>query len=135
MRLLLILTVLSGILNGEYNAATLSVEEQDSILNDGMSATASLNDGMMRCTRYRLEKENEEKIYRHSYVADWYIVDTMRNTRKQLGEGIQNTEYRVQTGLHRVRDAQMSPNGRYVAFAIGNNLYIHKCDFGTEVAV
>ena len=135
MRLLLILTVLNGILNGEYNAATLSVEEQDSILNDGMSATASLNDGMMRCTRYRLEKENEEKIYRHSYVADWYIVDTMRNTRKQLGEGIQNTEYRVQTGLHRVRDAQMSPNGRYVAFAIGNNLYIHKCDFGTEVAV
>ena len=29
----------------------------------------------------------------------------------------------------------MSPNGRYVAFAKGNNLYVHKLDFGTEVAV
>ena len=127
MKLLLILTVLSGILSGEYNAQILSVAEQDSILN--------VRSDNVQCTRYRLEKENEEKIYRHSYVADWYIVDTMRNNRRKLGEGIQNTEYRVQTGLHRVRDAQMSPNGRYVAFAIDNNLYIHKCDFGTEVAV
>ena len=29
----------------------------------------------------------------------------------------------------------MSPNGRYVAYAKDNNLYIHKLDFGTEVAV
>jgi dipeptidyl-peptidase-4 len=55
-------------------------------------------------------------------VADYYIIDTMRHTRKQLGEG-------------KVRDAVMSPNGRYVAFAKDNNLYIHKLDFGTEVAV
>ena len=124
MRLLLIIaTVLTGILNGDYTAATLSVAEQDSILNSTEAAG-----------RYRLEKENEEKIFRHSTVADWYVIDTMRHTRKQLGEGIQNTEHRTQTGL-RVRDAVMSPNGRYVAFAIGNNLYVHKCDFGTEVAV
>lgn len=119
--LAIILSVLTGILGGEYNAQTLSVAEQDSILNDRMCATASLNDGMMK-SRYRLEKENEQKIFRHSEVAEWYIVDTMRHTRKRLGEGL-------------VRDAVMSPNGRYVAFAKGNNLYVHKLDFGTEVAV
>ena len=113
MRLVVvILSVLTGILGGEYNAKPLSVAEQDSILN-GVEATG----------RYRLEYENEEQIFRHSSVADWYVVDTMKHTRKSLGKG------------ERVRDAVMSPNGRYVAFAIDNNLYIHKCDFGTEVAV
>ena len=121
MRLLLILTLLSGILSGEYNAATLSVAEQDSILN----SQCTIQNAQL-CGRYRLEKENETKIFRHSYVADWYIVDTMRHTRKQLGAG---------KNAGKVRDAKMSPNGRYIAFAIDNNLYIHKLDFGTEVAV
>ena len=108
--LLIILGVLTGILSGEYKANTLSEVEQDSIL------------GVQTTGRYRLESENEEAIFRHSSVADYYIIDTMRHTRKQLGEG-------------KVRDAVMSPNGRYVAFAKDNNLYIHKLDFGTEVAV
>ena len=119
--LLIILSVLSGILGGEYNAKTLSTVEQDSILN--------VQRDDVQCTRYRLEKENAQKIFRHSEVADWYIVDTLRRTRKQLGVGVSGL------GNERVRDAQMSPNGRYVAFAKGNNLYIHKLDFGTEVAV
>lgn len=124
MKLLaIILSVLTGILAGDYNPKTLSVAEQDSILNDGMSA--SLNDEMV-CTRYRLEKENEEKLFRHSEIADWFVVDTLRHTRKQLGAGL---------NLGKVRDAQLSPNGRYVAFAKDNNLYVHKLDFGTEVAV
>lgn len=108
--LLIILSLLTGILSGEYKANTLSEAEQDSIL------------GVQTTGRYRLESENEEAIFRHSSVADYYIIDTMRHTRKQLGEG-------------KVRDAVMSPNGRYVAFAKDNNLYIHKLDFGTEVAV
>ena len=108
--LLIILGVLTGILSGEYKANTLSEAEQDSIL------------GVQTTGRYRLESENQEAIFRHSSVADYYIIDTMRHTRKQLGEG-------------KVRDAVMSPNGRYVAFAKDNNLYIHKLDFGTEVAV
>ena len=108
--LLIILSVLTGILSGEYKANTLSEAEQDSIL------------GVQTTGRYRLESENQEAIFRHSSVADYYIIDTMRHTRKQLGEG-------------KVRDAVMSPNGRYLAFAKDNNLYIHKLDFGTEVAV
>lgn len=122
MRLLLILSVLSGILSGEYNAKTLSSAEQDSILTALCPVVEE--DGVS--TRYRLEKENEEQLFRHSQVADWYVFDTQKNKRKALGEGLQ---------LGRVRDAKMSPNGRYVAFAKDNNLYIHKLDFGTEVAV
>ena len=123
--LLILLTVLQGILAGDYNPKTLSAAEQDSILNEGMSATASVNDGQMKF-RYRLECENEERIFRHSRLAEWYVVDTMRHTRKKIGAGM---------GFDQVRDAVMSPNGRYVAFAKDNNLYIHKLDFGTEVAV
>ena len=116
--LLFILSVLPAILAGDYNAKTLSVAEQDSVLN--------VQSAEGQCTRYRLESENEERLFRHSRVADWYVIDTMRHTRKQLGAGL---------NLGKVRDAVMSPNGRYVAFAKDNNLYIHKLDFGTEVAV
>lgn len=116
--LLIFLTVLQGILAGDYNPKTLSAAEQDSIL--------SIGDQTAPAGRYRLECENEERIFRHSRLADWYVVDTMRHTRKKVGAGM---------GFERVRDAVMSPNGRYVAFAKENNLYIHKLDFGTEVAV
>ena len=113
--LLFIASVLPAILAGDFNPKTLSFAEQDSILN-----------GQGDVRRYRLESENEERIFRRSSVADWYIVDTQKNNRKRLGEGM---------NLGKVRDAVMSPNGRYVAFAKDNNLYIHKLDFGTEVAV
>ena len=116
--ILFIVSVLPAILAGDYNAKTLSVAEQDSILN--------VQSVEGQCTRYRLESENEERLFRHSRVADWFVIDTMRHTRKQLGAGL---------NLGKVRDAVMSPNGRYVVFAKENNLYIHKLDFGTEVAV
>mgnify|MGYP003302894634 FL=1 len=108
-------SVLQPILSGDFAPLTLSVQEQDSILN-----TAS------EPGRYALEYENAEHLFRHSFVADWYIVDKTRNTRKPLGAAL---------NLGKVRDAVLSPNGRYVAFAKDNNLYIHKLDFGTEVAV
>jgi dipeptidyl-peptidase-4 len=114
--LLIIFSVLQGILGGDYNAQTLSDAEQDSILN-GQSTN-----------RYSLECENEERIFRRSRLADWFVLDSMRHTRKRLGEGMFGEDVKV-------RDAVMSPNGRYVAFAKDNNLYIHKLDFGTEVAV
>ena len=120
--LLFILSILPGILAGDYNAKTLSVAEQDSIL--AVSSQPSAIRG-----RYRLESENEQRIFRHSQLADWFVVDTMRHTRKRVGEGMFKGEN------VKVRDAVMSPNGRYIAFAKDNNLYIHKCDFGTEVAV
>ena len=126
IKILLILGVLTGILNGDFDAKKVSAEEQDSILEVESRKTALLKEESTICTRYWLEKENEEKIFRHSEVADWFVVDTMKHSRKQLGAGL---------NLGKVRDAQMSPNGRYVAFAKDNNLYVHKLDFGTEVAV
>ena len=120
MKLLLILSILPGILSGTYNARTLPVELRDSLLAVEPADVADYTD------RYQLESENEETIFRHSSIADWYVVDTQKGTRKALGGGL---------NLGKVRDAVMSPNGRYVAFVKDNNLYVHKCDFGTEVAV
>ena len=114
----IIASFLSAMLGGDYNPKTLSVAEQDSILAVSGQQTDD--------RRYRLEYENEQKIFRHSTMADWYVVDTHKNVKKQLGvlgDG----------GL--VRDAKMSQNGRYVAFAKNNNLYIHKLEFGTELAI
>ena len=103
--LLLILSVLPGILSGDYNARTLSEAEQDSIL-EVRCETANA----VRCERYRLECEDEERIFRRSRLANWYVLDTMRHTRKLVGEGVLGKDVKV-------RDAVMSPNGRYVAFA------------------
>lgn len=119
MKLLVILTVLRSVLTGAYNPNTVPAEVQDSLLY----VEQNIED---YSSRYRLESENEQTIFRHSKVADWYIIDTRKGTRKALGAGL---------NLGQVRDAVMSPNGRYVAFAKGNNLYIHKLDFGTEIAV
>ena len=125
-KLLLILSVLPAILAGDYNPKTLTAEQQDSILSIETQMNVFPED---QSTRYKIKYENEEQIFRHSKRAEWYVLDSMRNTRKRLGDGI----FKGQEP--KVRDAQMSPNGRYAAFAKDNNLYIHKCDFGTEVAV
>ena len=118
--------VLTGILGGDYNAKTMPAAEQDSIL------TVTGKD-IPEPGRYRIESENEQKIFRHSALADWYVYDTNNKSRKRLGAGI--VKANNENPDVKVRDAVMSPNGRYVAFGKGNNLYIHKLDFGTEVAV
>ncbi|MBO4518553.1 MAG: DPP IV N-terminal domain-containing protein, partial [Paludibacteraceae bacterium] len=110
---------LTNILNKEYNAQLMSAAEQDSILGDGLQVTG---DGPQK--RWRLEYENKQQIYRHSFVADYYVIDTKKkNQRTQIGGGP-------------IRDAVMSPNNRYVVYAKeDNNLYIFKLDYMTEVAV
>lgn len=102
--------VMTDILDGKYNAKKMSIEQIDSVLGNSDNG------------RFRLEYENKQQLFRRSFIADYYIVDTQKNTRKHLSDTL-------------VRDAVLSPNGRYIAFAKGNNLYLHKLDFGTEVAV
>ncbi len=71
--------------------------------------------------KYLLVYNNAKQIYRHSFTADYYIFNTERKELKLLGDGVQNPVF--------------SPNGRYIAFARENNLFLHTLDFGTEVAV
>lgn len=66
---------------------------------------------------------NEEKRYRHSFIADYYIYDIEKNRLRPL------SEYGKQEA------PLFSPNGLYVAFGRGNNLYMRKLDFNTEVAI
>ncbi|MBR1631678.1 MAG: S9 family peptidase, partial [Paludibacteraceae bacterium] len=73
--------------------------------------------------RYLLVYNNKKGIYRRSFKADYYIVDLRRNELKPLSPG----------GGQMI--PTFSPNGRYIAFVRDNNIYIHKVDFGTEVAV
>ena len=97
----------------DYNAKTMSIAAIDSVLT-GATAT----------TRYQLEYENEQKLFRHSFYADYYLVDTQKgNARTRISDAP-------------IRDAIMSPNGKYVVYAkADNNLYIYKIDFKTEVAI
>ncbi len=73
--------------------------------------------------RYMLISCKSEKIFRRSTEAYWYIVDRHRREVRPLTEQMP------------VRNPVFSPNGRYIAFSRSNNLYVHKLDFGTEVAV
>ena len=99
------------LLKGDYDAKVLTTAEMDSILNP------------KDATRYRLEYENKQQLFRHSYLADYYLVDTQKNVRIRMSD-------------QPVRDAYISPNGKYVVYAkADNNLYIYKIDFKTEVAI
>lgn len=98
-----------------YNAKTMSVAEMDSVLER--------EDGEAQSDRYRLEYKNEQKLFRHSFFANYYLLDTQKGDTILLSDAP-------------VRDAVMSPNGKYVVYAkADNNLYIYKVDFKTEVAV
>ena len=103
-----------------YNAKTMSVAEMDSVLE---AYPQPLPEGKGVSTRYKLEYKNEQKLFRHSFYADYYLVDTQKKDTLWLSDVP-------------VRDAHMSPNGKYVVYAkADNNLYIYKVDFKTEVAI
>jgi len=106
--------LLSDLLQKKYNPVVLSERAQDSILSLGQKAEEN--------GRYRLEYENKQILFRHSFVADYYLVDNQTGERTHLSDTM-------------VRDAVLSPNGKYVAYAKGNNLYIYKTDFHTELAI
>ena len=104
-------TEMMHLLSGGYDAKVLTQHEMDSILNTGDEA------------RYKLEFENKQQLFRHSFMADYYVIDTKRNKRLRVSDGP-------------IRDAKLSPNGKYVVYAkADNNLYIYKVDFETEVAI
>ena len=104
------------LMRGGYDAKTLTASQLDSVLSAGTQEQGSVS-------RYRLEYENKQQLYRHSFFANYYLLDTQKNTRIDFCDAP-------------VRDAVMSPNGKYVVYAKeDNNLYIYKIDFKTEVAI
>ena len=107
-------TELLNLLEGKYDAKVMTVADMDEVMR---------RDGDEVIGRYKLEWENKQPLFRHSFLADCYLVDTQKNTRIKLSE-------------QPVRDAVISPNGKYVVYAkADNNLYIYKVDFKTEVAI
>ena len=77
---------LDDILGGKYDAETLSEAQMDSLL------------GNVPAGRYRLEYTHPQPLFRRSFLADYTILDTLKQTRKPLTDCA-------------VRDAVMSPNG------------------------
>ncbi|MFT3738230.1 MAG: S9 family peptidase [Breznakibacter sp.] len=66
---------------------------------------------------------NSEKIYRHSFKADYYLYDIRYKELKPLSD----------KGKQRV--ACFSPDGDHVAYVHNNNIYLAKLRFNTESAV
>jgi len=66
---------------------------------------------------------NEQFRYRRTFSADYYLFDRRRGQLRQLSEN------------GRQEAPLFSPDSRNIAFARNNNLYLHKIDFNTEVAV
>ena len=90
-----------------YNAKTMSVAEMDSVL---LGDEAMRREGE-KALRYKLEYKNEQKLFRHSFYADYYLVDTQKKDTLWLSDVP-------------VRDARMSPNGKYVVYAKAELTYI-----------
>lgn len=67
---------------------------------------------------------NAEKVYRRSFVADYYIFDVERNKLTALSDSV-----------GKQRDPIFSPNGRNIVFFRGKNLYMQKLDYETESMV
>jgi len=66
---------------------------------------------------------NVKYRYRRTFTADYYIYDIKRNELTALSEN----------GSQEV--PLFSPDGRYIAFARENNLFMRKLDFNTEMPI
>lgn len=66
---------------------------------------------------------NTEQIYRHSFLADYYVYDIARSTLKKVSDG------------GKQRGAVISHDGRMVAFNRDGNIFISNLDYGTEIAI
>lgn len=66
---------------------------------------------------------NSQKIYRHSFIADYYVYDTMRSTLAKVSENGPQ------------RSATMSHDGRLVAYVRDNNVFVSNIDYKTDIAV
>jgi dipeptidyl-peptidase-4 len=79
-----------------------------------------VSDDEFRVLVYR----DPERIYRHSFKADYYYYDVRRNMVRRLSQ--LPSKQMVPT---------FSPDGKMVAYVIDNNIFLTKFDFDTESQV
>ena len=60
---------LNDILDGKYKPILMSVEEQDSILAANSACAQNPNEESSSSHRWRLEYENKQPLYRHSFLG------------------------------------------------------------------
>lgn len=73
--------------------------------------------------KYILLWNDSEKIYRHTFRANYYVYDIRRMTLKRVSE----------KGLQ--QGAVLSHDGRSVAYQRDNNIYIANLDYGNDNAI
>lgn len=123
--ILLVLTIsaradlLRDILTRQYEAKNLSAQTQDSLLN---THQVSDEEKYLPQYRYDLRHENEHKMFRHSFAANYFLWDKNKNERIAISDTL-------------IRDARMSPNGQYVVYGKGQDLYIYKVLYKSEVPI
>ena len=94
----------------KYDPKYLSGKEIDSVLN-------GVDKG-----RYELQEKTRRQQYRYSYFAKYCLQDNRRNTNKGLSDS-------------ELRDVEISSDGKYIAYGKGQDLFLYKTDFNTEVAI
>ncbi len=112
--------LLTDILTKKLDAQALSSHEMDSILNPAPSLSAE--DALLPQNRYSLDHDSAQKIFRHSFWANYVVKDHKK------GEDIPVSDTLI-------REAEISPNGQYVVYGKGQNLFIYKVLFKTEVPI
>ena len=73
--------------------------------------------------KFILVHKNVEKIYRHSFTAEYYVYDVRRKRIEPVEQG------------KRQQMATFSPDGLRIAFARDNNLFIKDLRFGTVLQI
>ncbi len=103
-----------------YDYATL---KKVKTIIDTKTATA-LSDGIDSYSFNKTETKilianNSKQIFRHSFTADYYLYDmTTKKTTKILGQ---------------VQEPTFSPDGKKIAFAQSNNLFIYDIESNTKI--
>lgn len=98
------------LIDKKYDPKYLTTTEIDSLLN-GVDKP-----------RYELKEKKRIQQYRYSYFASYSLHDNRKHTDKSLSDTL-------------LREAQISSDGKYIAYGKGQDLYLYKTDFNTEVAV